>query len=72
MPFAPVIKVKEKIIDLKADMVILATGARPDDALYYACLEARVAPEVYNIGDSVKPARVFEATRAGYELGRSL
>ncbi len=53
-------------------MVILATGARPDDALYYACLEARVAPEVYNIGDSVEPARVFEATRAGYELGRSL
>ena len=32
----------------------------------------RVAPEIHNIGDSLKPARVFEATRSGYALGNSL
>ncbi|HNW27200.1 MAG TPA: FAD-dependent oxidoreductase [Spirochaetota bacterium] len=72
VPLVPGIKVREKVRDLEADLVILATGAKPDDTLYYRCLEARVAPEVYNIGDSVEPGRVFEATRAGYELGRSL
>ncbi|MBU0494862.1 MAG: FAD-dependent oxidoreductase [Chloroflexi bacterium] len=71
-PLARPIKVQEQEQTLSADLVVLAAGARPDDALYEACVQARVAPEIHNIGDSFAPGRVFEATKAGYAVGRLL
>ena len=71
-PLARPIKVKERKVSLEADLVVLATGVEPDDSLYETCLSKRIAPQVYNIGDSFAAGRVFEAVKAGYAVGRTL
>jgi len=72
VPFAKKIKVREEESELEADLVVLATGFRPDDGLYEACLRDRVSPEVHNIGDSFCVGRIFEATKAGFATGSAL
>lgn len=57
---------------LDADMVVLATGVRSANELYFSCVKNRVAPEVFNIGDSFKGARVFEAVRSAYRKAISI
>jgi len=57
---------------LPADLVVLAVGLVPDDTLHTACLEAHAAAEIYQIGDAFSPARILEATRSGYAVGRQL
>ena len=66
--------IKGPVVELKiqADLVILAVGLRPNVEFYYRCLEIQAAPEIYNIGDSFCPGRVYEAVKAGYNLGQSL
>lgn len=54
---------------LPADLVVFATGGRPQDQLYFATLEEKVVPEVHNIGDSFAGGRIWEAVKAGYRLG---
>ena len=71
-PLASPLRVREEPVSLEADLVVLATGLRPDDSLYRACLRARVAPELHSIGDAFAPGRILEATRAGYAVGRNL
>lgn len=71
-PLGKKILVKEKEIDIEADLVVLAVGLEPDDRLYEACVKERVAPEIHNIGDSFSAGRIFEATKAGYAVGRML
>ncbi len=71
-PFAREIKVREKTFELPADLVVFATGLEPDRALYHRCVEARVAPELHNIGDSFQVGRIFDATKAGYAVGSSI
>jgi 2-enoate reductase len=71
-PLAKKIRVEEREIDIEADLVVLAIGLKPDDRLYQECIKERVAEEIYNIGDSFSVGRVFEATKAGYALGRSI
>jgi 2-enoate reductase len=71
-PFARALEVSEVLESLAADLVVLATGLAPDCGLYEGCLRRRVAPEVHNIGDSFTVAKVLEAVRAGYALGRRL
>jgi 2-enoate reductase len=71
-PFARKLDVEEETVKIASDLVVFATGMRANDALHRACLQARVAPEIHNIGDSLKPGRVFEATRSGYALGNAL
>jgi hypothetical protein len=44
----------------------------PDPALYEACVRHHVAPEVHTIGDSVIPATIAEAVKAGHAVGRLL
>lgn len=67
-PFAKKIKDEFKSRTLMADLVVLSAGARPGDELYYACLSANIAPELYNIGDSFACGRLLEAVRAAYQL----
>lgn len=67
-PFAKKIKDEFQSRTLKADLVVLSAGARPADELYYACLSAHIAPELYNIGDSFACGRLLEAVRAAYQL----
>ncbi|WP_373897590.1 FAD-dependent oxidoreductase [Haloimpatiens sp. FM7315] len=71
-PFEKKIKVEEKEFIIEADLVVLAAGVRPNDDLYYKCKEIMASKEVYNIGDSSFPGRVFEAVKSGYRVGRNL
>ena len=67
-------KIGEDYIErvLKADAVVLATGAVPSPMLYYDCVRLQAAKEIYNLGDSFKSAKVFEAVRSAYRCARSL
>ena len=71
-PLAKRIKVEEQEVELEADLVVLAVGLKADDRLYDGCVKERVAPEIHNIGDSFSVGRIFEATKAGYAIGRML
>lgn len=57
---------------LKADMVVLATGASCANELYFECVKSNVAGEIFNVGDSFKSARIFEAVRSSYRKARSI
>ena len=71
-PFSKKIKTTCQTVNLKADLVIISTGAVPDDSLYEECVTMRTANEIHNIGDSFSSGRVLEAVKAGYALGRTL
>lgn len=71
-PLAKKIQVQENEMEMEADLVVLAVGLEPDDRLYQDCVKERVAPEIRNIGDSFSVGRIFEATKAGYAVGRLL
>jgi 2-enoate reductase len=71
-PLAGKIGVENKEIAIETDLVILAIGLKQDDGLYEACLKERIAPEIYNIGDSFSIGGVFEATKAGYAVGSTI
>ena len=66
------IKYKPVEVKLKADKILLSVGVRPNDDFYFKCVKDLAAPEIYNIGDSLKPARVYEAVRAAYRKARSI
>ena len=53
---------------LNADLVVLAMGGRADERPFLDAQSQRVAPEIYNIGDSFHAGRVLEANRAAYSL----
>ena len=53
-------------------MVVLATGVVPSPMLYYDCVKLHAAKEIYNIGDSFKGAKVFEAVRSAYRCAVNL
>lgn len=67
-PLAP--KIGEAFVNeaLDADLVVFATGGKPDEALFLAAQKERAASELYNIGDCFKAGRVHEATRSAYAL----
>ncbi len=71
-PLARPLPVDEVDDTLAADLVVLAAGLRPAAALHDECLRRRVAPELFNIGDSFAVGRVVDAVKAGFALGRSL
>ena len=58
--------------ELKADMVVLAAGNRSAIDIYYDCVKNHSAAEIFNVGDSFKGARVFEAVRSAYRKARSI
>ena len=57
---------------LPADLVVIAAGGRPDDALFLEAQRLHLADEVYNIGDSFHVGKVHEAVRSAYALALSL
>ena len=68
-PLAPKLKEKLKEEKLNADIVVLAIGGTPNDAMYFEAQREHIAPEIYNIGDSFSAGKILEATRAAYRLG---
>ncbi len=66
------IKSEPKVYDIKADAVVIAAGNRPSNKLFVECQRIHAADEVYNVGDSYKAGRIFEAVRAAYRKARSI
>lgn len=71
-PFAADIKADTHEKILSADLVIVCTGARPNQTLFEECMKNNTAGEVHNIGDSMMNGKVHEATKAGHAIGKSL
>jgi 2-enoate reductase len=71
-PFAREIEVEEQRVSLATDLVVFATGLQSNGTLYQACVAARVAPEIHNIGDSFRVGRIFDATKAAYAIGSAV
>lgn len=71
-PLAKKIGDESSVETLKADMIIMAGGGRPDEELFLEFQKVCNDKEVYNIGDSFKGGKVFEATKSGYMLALSL
>jgi 2-enoate reductase len=67
-PLARKLLVEETPESLPADLVVIAAGSVPDNALYLEALAENAAPELYNIGDSFSPGKILEANRAAYRL----
>ncbi len=71
-PLAPRLGEEMRDEELETDLVVLATGGRPDDALFFEAQKLRAAPELYNIGDSFHAGKVHEATRSAYALATKI
>ncbi len=71
-PLAPKIKEEFEDVFIPTDLVILAAGGRPDEALFHAIQKELNTVEVYNIGDSFRGGKVFEATKSGYACALNL
>lgn len=71
-PLAPKLKNKPVEEHLDADLIVMAAGGRPNEALFLELQQKLNTIEVYNLGDSFKGGKVFEATKSGYALALSL
>lgn len=71
-PLAPKIKNQIKRITLPADLIILAIGTKSNNSLYKELVENNVAPEIFNIGDSIKPSKVFMATKSAFRRCKNI
>lgn len=67
-------KIKDEFVEyeIEADAVVVAAGVKSADELFFDCQSQNVASEVYNIGDSFKAAKIFEATKSAYRKCRSI
>ena len=59
-----------RTFDVPCDTIILAVGAKPNDLLYRE-LEGKV-PELYNLGDSKRVAKVITAVQEAMELAMTI
>lgn len=57
---------------IACDKVIFAAGVKSSDKLYYELLDQNAAPEIYNIGDSYKSGKVFDAVRGAFRKAQSI
>jgi 2-enoate reductase len=71
-PMAKPIKEEPQEKTLAADLVVLAMGLRADRSFYQACVDGLAASQVRQLGDAFQTGRVFEAVKAGFQVGRSL
>ena len=71
-PLAPKLKNEPVEEHLDADLIVMAAGGRPNEALFLELQQKLNTIEVYNLGDSFKGGKVFEATKRGYALALSL
>lgn len=67
-------KIKDKTVEreLDADVVVLAAGVSSENELFYKLYKDNAAKELYNIGDSFKGGKVFEAVRSAYRKARNI
>ncbi len=55
---------------LEADKIVIAMGGVPRRTLFDA-LKDKV-PEIYAIGDCVKPRKIYDAIHEGFHVGREI
>lgn len=67
-------KIKEKFVDqeIDADVVIVAIGTISENELYQTAVKEHLAKEIYNVGDSIKPGKVFMAVKSAYRTARDI
>lgn len=65
-PLAPKIKSEILSLEIPADAVIIACGFAPNNSVYNECVSNLVAKEIYNVGDSNRPGKVFTAVKSAY------
>lgn len=58
---------KGRVQTVAADHVFLATGMKPQRALFEALQAAGV--RVFNVGDSLAPGKIYDAIHTGYKAG---
>lgn len=60
----------KKAEHLSCDLVVLSLGVRPDNVLYKEI--KNLFKHVYNIGDSSKVGRIYNATESAYQVVKSI
>lgn len=67
-------KVQTKLSDIKipADLVIVAVGTRPQNELYFDLVQQNAVRAVYQVGDAIRPAKVFYAVKGAYRRCREI
>lgn len=60
----------KKAEHLSCDLVVLSLGVRPDNVLYEEI--KNLFKHVYNIGDSSKVGRIYNATESAYQVVKSI
>ncbi|MFA7674131.1 MAG: FAD-dependent oxidoreductase [Clostridia bacterium] len=68
-PLAKKIKEETEEQFIEGDLIIQAAGGRPDEEGFYKLQKELNTCEMYNIGDSFRGGKIFEATKAGYAVG---
>ena len=65
-PLEKKLKTKLEAVEVPADLVVIAFGIKPSNNIYFNLVKENVAPEIYNVGDSLKPGKVFTAVKSAY------
>ena len=55
--------------EIETDAVVIALGSKSESSLYDELVKLNAAKEIYKVGDAIKPARVWEATRSAFRKG---
>lgn len=71
-PLAPKIKNDIREVEIPADVVLMAVGTVSDNQLYYDLLRDNVAGQIYCIGDSFRPGKVFSTVKGAYRTARNI
>ena len=67
-PLAPKMGPERLIETLPSDLIVLCMGRAANDEPYYKAVEERVAPEIYNIGDSLQAGNLLTGNRAAWHI----
>ncbi len=63
----------ESVIEtLHCDLVVLCMGRAANDAPYFSAVDAHVAPEIYNIGDSLQAGNLLTGNRAAWNIASKI
>ena len=65
-PLAKKIKQQMIAVEIPADLVVIAFGVKPNNDIYFNLVKEFAAPEIYNVGDSFRPGKVFTAVKSAY------
>lgn len=71
-PFEKQIEDEIEPVRVDADFLIYAYGKTPNNELYHELVKNHSANEIYNIGDSTTPAKIFQAVKSAYNKARNV